>query len=50
MEHTKALENEGAILLAQSDGCSVWQFRNLSPGEGTMTAYGGISRCDAQLQ
>ena len=38
MEHTKALENEGAILLAQSDGCSVWQFRNES-GEGTMTAY-----------
>ena len=38
MEHTKALENEGAVLLAQSDGCSVWQFRNAS-GEGTMTAY-----------
>lgn len=38
MEHAKALENEGAILLAQSDGCSVWQFCN-ETGEGTMTAY-----------
>ncbi len=38
MEHTKALENEGAVLLAQSDGCSVWQFCNEN-GEGTMTAY-----------
>lgn len=38
MEHTKALENEGAVLLAQSDGCSVWQFCN-ETGEGTMTAY-----------
>ena len=38
MEHIKALENEGAVLLAQSDGCSVWQFRN-ETGEGTMTAY-----------
>lgn len=38
MEHTKALENEGAVLLAQSDGCSVWQFHN-ETGEGTMTVY-----------
>lgn len=38
MEHTKALENEGALLLARSDGCSVWQFRN-ETGEGTMTVY-----------
>ena len=38
MEHTKTFENEGAILLAQSDGCTVWQFRN-ETGDGTMTAY-----------
>ncbi len=38
MEHTKAFENEGAALLAQSDGCAVWQFRN-ETGDGTMTAY-----------
>lgn len=29
---------QGAQLLAQSGGCSVWQFRN-ETGEGTMTAY-----------
>ena len=29
---------QGAELLAQSGGCSVWQFRN-ETGEGTMTAY-----------
>ena len=38
MNHTNIFENEGAILLAQSDGCSVWQFRN-SSGDGTMTVY-----------
>ena len=32
------LNDQGAMLLAQSDGCSVWQFRN-ETGEGTMTAY-----------
>lgn len=31
-------ENQGAVLLAQSDGCAVWQFRN-DTGDGTMTAY-----------
>ena len=30
--------SQGAVLLAHSDGCSVWQFRN-STGEGTMTTY-----------
>lgn len=29
---------QGAVLLAQSGGCSVWQFRNAS-GDGTMTTY-----------
>ncbi len=29
---------QGAVLLAQNGGCSVWQFRNES-GEGTMTTY-----------
>ena len=29
---------QGAVLLAQSGGCSVWQFRN-ETGEGTMTTY-----------
>lgn len=33
-----ALENEGAVLLAQSDGCAVWQLRG-DTGEGTMTVY-----------
>ena len=31
-------QEQGAALLAQSDGCSVWQFRN-DTGEGTMTTY-----------
>ncbi len=31
-------EKQGAILLAQSDGCSVWQFRN-ETGDDTMTTY-----------
>ncbi len=38
MKATKALENEGAVLLAQSDGCAVWQFCN-ETGEGSMTVY-----------
>ena len=38
MEHAKTFENEGAVMLAQSDGCTVWQFRN-ETGDGTMTAY-----------
>ena len=38
MEYSQTFENEGAILLAQSDGCAVWQFRN-DTGDGTMTAY-----------
>ncbi len=29
-------KEQGALLLARSDGCSVWQFRN-ETGEGTMT-------------
>lgn len=36
MNAEKLLEHQGAILLAQSDGCAVWQFRN-EPGDGTMT-------------
>ena len=31
-------QQQGAALLAQSGGCSVWQFRN-ETGEGTMTTY-----------
>ena len=38
MENAEAFESEGAVLLAHSDGCSVWQFRN-ETGDGTMTAY-----------
>lgn len=38
METNKTFEQEGAVLLAQSDGCSVWQFRN-DTGDGTMTTY-----------
>ena len=30
--------NQGAVLLAESNGCAVWQFRN-ETGDGTMTAY-----------
>ncbi len=33
-----AFDRQGAILLAQSDGCAVWQFRN-DTGDGTMTTY-----------
>ena len=35
---TDGFEKQGAILLAQSGGCSVWQFRN-ETGDGTMTTY-----------
>ena len=38
MTQLKSFKKEGAVLLAQSGGCSVWQFRNES-GDGTMTAY-----------
>lgn len=38
MENAEAFESEGAVLLAHSDGCSVWQFCN-ETGDGTMTAY-----------
>lgn len=38
MENAEAFESEGTVLLAHSDGCSVWQFRN-ETGDGTMTAY-----------
>lgn len=38
MSAEKLLEHQGAILLAQSDGCAVWQFRN-ETGDGTMTTY-----------
>ena len=31
-------EKQGAILLAQSGGCAVWQFRN-ETGDGIMTTY-----------
>ena len=33
-----ASAEQGAMLLAENDGCAVWQFRNES-GEGTMTVY-----------
>lgn len=38
MEHETDFHEQGAVLLAQSGGCSVWQFRNQT-GEGTMTTY-----------
>ena len=38
MTAEKLLEHQGAILLAQSDGCAAWQFRN-ETGNGTMTTY-----------
>lgn len=34
----QTFNEENAILLAQSDGCSVYQFRNTT-GDGTMTCY-----------
>lgn len=37
-DQSKTFAEQGAILLAQSDGCAVWQFRN-ETGDGTMTAY-----------
>ncbi len=38
MYHEPEFRRQGAELLAQSGGCSVWQFRN-ETGEGTMTTY-----------
>lgn len=38
MTDAQDFHRQGAMLLAQSDGCSVWQFRN-ETGEGTMTTY-----------
>ena len=38
MGESESFKSEGAVLLAQSDGCAVWQFRN-ETGDGTMTAY-----------
>ncbi len=38
MYHEPEFRQQGAALLAQSGGCSVWQFRN-ETGEGTMTTY-----------
>ena len=38
MDNEPAFYDQGAVLLAQSDGCSVWQFRN-ETGDGTMTTY-----------
>lgn len=35
---TESLRKQGAVLLAQSGGCAVWQFCN-EAGEGTMTTY-----------
>ena len=35
---TGSLRKQGAVLLAQSGGCAVWQFCN-EAGEGTMTTY-----------
>ena len=35
---SRGLPERGAQLLAQNDGCAVWQFRNES-GDGTMTVY-----------
>lgn len=43
MDTSKTFETEGASLLAQSDGCAVWQFRNAT-GDGTIayTAAGDM--------
>lgn len=40
--------DQGALLLAESDGCAVWQFHGRG-GEGTMTVY-QVLPGDAQLQ
>ena len=37
-QNMEQMKKQGAVLLAQSDGCTVWQFRN-ETGEGTMTTY-----------
>lgn len=44
-----AFPAQGAQLLAEKDGCAVWQFQNES-GEGTMTVYDVFPRRYAQLQ
>ena len=41
-------ENQGAVLLAQSDGCAVWQFRS-DTGDGTI-GLPGVPRGAAELQ
>lgn len=38
MNTNELFENQGAVLLAESGGCAVWQFRN-ETGDGTMTSY-----------
>lgn len=38
MDAQRIFERQGACLLAHSDNCWVWQFRN-ETGDGTMTAY-----------
>ena len=38
MDGAKKSTDQGAVLLARSDGCAVWQFRN-ETGDGTMTVY-----------
>lgn len=38
MDAQRIFERQGACLLAHSDNCWVWQFRNES-GDGTMTVY-----------
>ena len=38
MNGAEAFTKQGAELLAQSSGCSVWKFRN-ETGDGTMTCY-----------
>lgn len=38
MRNAEEFAKEGAVLLAQSDGCAVWQFRNVT-GDGTIRVY-----------
>lgn len=47
MSYEPEFNQQGAVLLAQSNGCSVWQFRN-ETGDGTMTTYElfpGVALC-----
>ena len=44
MNEEKSFQTQGALLLAQSDGCAVWQFRN-ETGDGTMTTYDVFPGC-----